>query len=82
MERFEGHMAAETRDTRLHLSVGWRLDLLWERQIRVFDLIQSLHLCFPYPREKSQLSFQDIPDVQFCNTILGILDPKGPLLER
>lgn len=82
LKRFEGHRAAETRDTCLHLSVRWRLDLLWERQIQVFDLIRSLHLCFPYPREKSQLSFQDILDVQFYNTILGILDPKEPLLER
>lgn len=36
---------------------------------------------FPIPQGKIPAIFQDIPDVQFCNTILGILDPKGPLLE-
>lgn len=75
MERFEpeAHMAAESRERPIpYLSVSWRLDLLWERQIRVFDRIHSLCLCLTYPREKSQLPFQDNPDVQFCNTILGI----------
>lgn len=33
------------------------------------------------PGEKSQLSLQDIPDVQLRNTTVGILDPKRSLLE-
>lgn len=39
--------------------------------------IQNLHLG---PGEKSQLPFQDIPDVQLCNITAGILDP--PLIAR
>lgn len=68
------------RDPRLQLSVRCRLDLLCG-EIPGWDLIQSLHLCLPYPREKSQLSFQDNPYAQFWNTVLGILEAKVPLLE-